>query len=1060
MAKHIQWICVFAVVLLCFGTAAFAQISGDVLVQTADQSGGVVPNATVTLKSIQTGASRTATTDANGAARFAQLGVGDYEVKVDAAGFASFTTRATVTSGNVATVPVTLNIKAAEQQVLVTDAAAPVNTVNAQLQQTTETAGLESLPIAGQGPLALAGISPGVIPVTPRNPFLGLGSFNDNGGRGRGNNITLDSANATDVSTTGAAGLNTVPLDAVQEFNIITNNFQAQYGRNADAQVQILTKGGTNEFHGDLFEFFRNDKLNARDYFDRTGHPSIERNNDWGAVGGFPVIKNKLFGFATYEQQKIRGAGGTRIATVLTSAQAASVTDPTAKALLQQLQIPNSPTGTVSEAAPNSSNFYAYSARGDWNITDRDVFYARYGRSHAITSSPGLTFIDSSLPGNGASSANIPYNATVSETHTFGPTLVNQLLFAFGRSAPVFTPLSSAGGPEIQFNDGTSFFGTSNILPQGRVQNTYFVDESATWNKGRHQFKFGAQFDRVQANSFFDANTHGTFVFQTLNDFLTGNPFTYTQRFGNSVRGNRVLNQYYYAQDDFKVMRNLTINVGLRLEIGGPVSEINNIISNLNLHGTAPLGAAGTGPLGSFDVGQNANYFHRNYNWGPVAGFAWNPRGGKTVIRGGYRIAYDFIFLNPITNGRFLPPFMYNLSLPNGSFTGANSFANVVAGSSAFQQQGHALVGTFGTNILNFGGISPIDQNLRNPQVQQYSLTVEREVWGGILLRGSYVGTKGNYLPRGRPINTIAPGQFVIPQTLAQQQAEQAAGTFAAVNAALNAGPSQRSNRIDPRFDGITLVESSANSNYNAFQFYLAKRFSGSYSFTAAYTWSKSIDDNSDVLGVLENDTPNQQNPFDNRNNRAVSEFDSPHRVVITHLFTPQRFKTSPNRLERWFLGGWEFSGIFQAQSGFPINFFSGAAAGLTDPSLIGGGNAIRPDLVGPLVLHLSPNPGGKTIQNKVTGSGLAQPLVGHFGTIGRNVFRENPLIQSDMTFGKRFKINERMATQFQAQIFNIFNNTTFSRPGVTLSAPSTFGYYQDTDTNSRNITLTARFIC
>jgi hypothetical protein len=263
---------------------AFAQISGDLLIQVTDPSGATVPNATVTLTSKEMGSTRTITTASDGTARFAQLGVGSYSVKVETAGFAAFETTAAVSSGAVTTVPIALEIKKAQQEVVVTEAATTLNTVNAQLQNTTESHQMVELPIAAGGVLALAATAPGVAPVTPNNPFLGLGSFNSNGGRGRGNNITLDNATATDVSTTGGAGLGTVPLEGIKEFNLITNNFNAECGRNSSAQVQILTKGGTNEFHATLFEYFRNDKLNARSYFDRTGSPSIERNNDFGVA--------------------------------------------------------------------------------------------------------------------------------------------------------------------------------------------------------------------------------------------------------------------------------------------------------------------------------------------------------------------------------------------------------------------------------------------------------------------------------------------------------------------------------------------------------------------------------------------------------------------------------------------------------------------------------------------------------------------------------------------------------------------------------------------------------
>lgn len=386
--------------------------------------------------------------------------------------------------------------------------------------------------------------------------------------------------------------MGTLPIDAVKEVTLITNNFNAEYGRNSSSQFQILSKSGTNEWHGRLFEFFRNNQLNTRDYFDRTGNASILRNNDWGAVAGGPIKKDRVFWFGTYEQQKIRGAGGTRTATVPTPDQVAAATNPTAVSLLKQLQIPTSPSGTVTNAAPLGTDFWAFSGRMDANLTSNDFFYARFGIDNSVAHSPGNTFISSNLPTNGAYSTNRPINATVSETHTFGPRTVNEFLASFGRSAPNFPPLSTAGGPEIDFTDGTSGFGTWAGLPQGRIQNTFQYQDTLSHNIGPHQLKFGADVDRIRANSFFDANVHGVFTFLTLSDFLNGKPFQYLQRFGNSVRGNRVWNESFFAQDDYRLSRHLTLNFGVRLEIAGGVTEVNNILSNMNLNKQQALGGA------------------------------------------------------------------------------------------------------------------------------------------------------------------------------------------------------------------------------------------------------------------------------------------------------------------------------------------------------------------------------------------------------------------------------------------------------------------------------------
>jgi hypothetical protein len=310
--------------VLFTGVLAFGQITGDLQINVSDQSNAAIPNASVTVRNVDTGATRNTVTDTSGQIRVSQLEPGTYEVKVTSPGFTTVTQIVQIASGGSSTLPFGLAVSATSEQIVVESVATPINTVNPQLQGTVENQAIKDLPLVSTGVLGLAPTMPGIIPVTPNNPFLGLGSYNSNGGRGRGNNITLDGATSTDVSTTGAAGLGTVPMDAVREFNLITNQFNAEYGRNADSQLQLLTAQGTNVFHGEMFEFMRNSFVNARDFFDRTGKATPNINNDWGAMAGGAIIKNKLFYFGTYEENTIRGLGGTRTAFVPTPAQAAS----------------------------------------------------------------------------------------------------------------------------------------------------------------------------------------------------------------------------------------------------------------------------------------------------------------------------------------------------------------------------------------------------------------------------------------------------------------------------------------------------------------------------------------------------------------------------------------------------------------------------------------------------------------------------------------------------------------------------------------------------------------
>jgi Carboxypeptidase regulatory-like domain/TonB-dependent Receptor Plug Domain len=1043
-------------------TGLYAQISGDIEIKTVDPSGAAIGAAKVTVRNLETGTMRTATTASDGSVRVTLLNVGKYEVKVEAAGFATLTLPVDVNSGRVSDFRAALELQTTRQEVVVSEQAELLNTSNAQLQQVVTTRDITELPVNTNtaGILTFAATAPGVVPQTPNNNngFLGFGNFSSNGGRTRGANITIDNATATDVSTTGAAGLTTFPIDAVQEVSFITNNFNAEYGRNSSAQFQIVTKSGGNDFHGRLFEFFRNDKLNARSFFDQTGHPDITRNNDWGAVVGGRIIKDRLFWLGTYEEVKVRGAGAAVIATVPTPGDVAGITNATSRALFASLGGVTSPSGTISNSAANTTDSRALSGRLDFNLTQKDNMFVRGGVADT-TSTSGLAFISSNLVGNGAVDVNREANITLSETHSFSPRLINNFLASYGRSSPNFTPTSKNVGPFVGFNDGTDGLGPWSGIPQGRTQNTFQYLDTVTYNIGAHTLKAGYELNRIQSNGAFDSNVRGTYIFNSFQDFQTGNPFSYQQRFGNSVRGYRVWNNFGFIQDDWRATRNLTLNLGMRLEVSNGATEVNGLLSNLNLRSTATMGGAGSGPLGAIEAVPVSNA--QQHNWGPRFGFAYNPHGGKTVVRGGYGIAYDFSFLNPVTNLRFAPPFMYQFATTD--FSGANSFANMVAGTSPFIQSGFATVGNFGTTIRSFGSLGPVDQGLRNPQVQQWNLTVERTVWNGVLIRAGYVGTKGNYLQRSEPINTLRPGAFTPPNTLAEEAALAANGTIKAVNAALSAPPTGTTNRIDPRFQAVTLLDSGANSNYHSFQFQAVRRFSKGLSFSAAYTWSKSIDNSSDALNVLLNEPAVAQNPFNNRDNRGVSAFDVPHRFVLSHVYEIPGFKNS-NAFLKQTLSGWEFSGIYVAQSGTPVNLSAGAKRGVTDALLLGtAAGSQRPDLIGPLNVSFTPNPSGDGAPaNKVTNSGLAQPLVGHFGTLGRNVLRINGLNNFDWTLGKKFPIRERVNIELQAQAFNVFNHTSFallSPNARNIATPQVFGYYDGTQSESRNIQINLRLI-
>lgn len=1055
----------------------FAALTGDIQGTVFDPKGLVISGAKVTIRNLGTGATREVNTDALGQFTAQQLDLGTYEVRVETQGFRTYSGKAEVRSGEVIRLTITLELGPAAQVLTVEASAGPVlDVADAQLSISIDAKTVKELPNLNRDPVVYATLSPGVVPVTKDNPFLGSGSFNSNGQRGRANNITVDNITATDIATTGSSGVGTFSLDAVQEFKLITNSFAAEFGRNAGAQVQIITKGGTNEYHGTAYWFHQNAALNARDFFDTTGRATPFIQNQWGFVAGGPIIKEHLFAFGHYEGIKTRGAGSTATANVLTPTQAAGITDPTAAALFQAVGAPTSATGRLSSSASNAGDQYSWSLRIDetWRA-GKDSISARYGANPVTLASPSLTFIQTNLPNFGATVIDTDRAFYISETHVFGPAVVNQFRFAFGRGTPIFPPNTTLQPPFAPFFviSGFDALGVSRLLPQGRVQNISQASDAVSWAVGRHALKVGADVFRYQANDFFDADFRGRINFSDVPSFQGGTPSRWRQRFGTSVRGNRATDVFFYGQDDIRVTPTFTANLGLRVESSGGVSEVNGRLSNLNRNGFGPLGGGGVGALGTVDLGRSA--FKRNTNWGPRVGLAWNPKrfGNRLVVRSGYAWTYDYIFLNPITNLRFSAPFIPSIDFL-GPFTGANSFANFVAGTAQAQQSARAAVGVFLATQQNFGTLSPVQQDLKNPKVTHWNFGVEYEFLRDFVLKATYVGTKGEFLQVSLPINLVNPSAIPAPATSEADELNRAAQFQAAFNAESGSAPvgSPLNNRIDPRFNAVTQVRSQGGSLYHAFELQVLKRLRQGYSFQASYTYGHNLDDVSDVLGVLVNDSAAIQDPRNLSLNRANSQFDIRQRFVLNHLWElpfAKNFTGIPGKV----LDGWAFSGIFQIQSGFPASILAVRRRTVTDILLVGDSNVrangslvgFQPVPDGSPAAALIPGPCSRGVNTSLnstctntSGFPITQPLLGNAGSLARNSLRLAKLVNFDWAILKNTRIREGHTLQFRWEAFNVFNHTNFSGFVNDLTSGS-FGTYQSTATDSRRMQGALKYI-
>ncbi|MBL8226911.1 MAG: TonB-dependent receptor [Bryobacterales bacterium] len=1060
---------IFASILLFTGSL-HAQITGEIRGTVTDPSGAAVAGAKATLTSVETGATRTAMSDADGRFAFSLLSIGDYQAAIEATGFRKAVVPANVRSAEITALSLKLEIGQVSEQVTVTDAVAALDTQSAQVQESFSTKSVQEIPVA-RNPNALAATLPGIVPAPGG---FNSGSFITNGNRTRANNITIDNITATDISVGGTGSTNNGPLNfsSIKEVKIITNSFSAEFGRNAGAQVQYITKSGTNEFHGELYEFFRNNKLNARDWFDRSGSATVTRYNQFGGVFGGPVLRNKTHFFLSSEVVPIRGLGGARIAQVPTAAMLGRVTDPTSRRLLEQYKLPaatteGADTGTVQQFGANFNDFHQYSVRLDHQLSSRDTIWGRYGFARNAGTSPGNTFRNTNLANFGFVSTNDVYSINLNETHVFSGTVINEFRSGFGRTSPIFDLLTDVPlGPRIRFaNAQVAEFGQTEAGPQGRVQNTYQAGDTLTWTRGPHNFKFGGDFFRYQGNSFLDSQTRGLYTFLNWDDFAQGRPNAYTQLFGSTARGHRTWLQSAFAQDDYRITPALTLNLGFRMEVFGAVNEVNRLTSNLDFNCRDSLGAAGSGPLGCFTIGQDA--VGTTYNYQPRVGFAWNPRGGKTVIRGGYGIVADFNFLNPISNQRALPPYVVTQQITGvANFAGGNTWSNLVGGTAPIQQEGLARVGRLPNDVLNYGNVSPvIDPKLRNPQVHNWHFGIQRELPQGIVLKAAYVGNKGNFLQRTRPVNlngnAPAPAADLVDELA---RAQSFVNSFAAMTGSARAF----AGRTDRRFNTVNYYDNSANSNFHAFEFSGTKRFKDGYSITTAYTWGKSIDDTSDSLTAIPNDDVTSQNPNNLRENRGLSAFDVPHRFVMTHVWELPWGRKVRNAALRRVLDGWGTSGISSWRAGFPVGFEAGPRLGVQNLSAVHTAGIIRVNAAGPFAFNPVPagsagapqglttdSVAGRRISAYAASLGLSQPLLGNFGTLGRATHRLNGSTNFDWNVYKSTKITERVELKLRCEMYNIFNHHSFRDVNRNI-ANTAFGQYTTPEQSQRLIQLGA----
>jgi carboxypeptidase family protein len=998
---------------------ASAQSTATLQGSVTDPQGAVLSGAKVTVRSRETGAERTAQTDEAGGYQFASLQPGIYTVEVQAQGFQTHVVNSvSVEVARTVVQNFQLTVGNVSQTVTVVSDAPVIETATTSVGTVINQRTVQEIPLNGRHFVDLGLLIPGSV-APPQNGFLtaplrGQGSFafNTAGNREDTVNFQINGINLNDMvqnQITFQPSINTVA-----EFKADNSTFSAEYGRNSGAVVNILTRSGKNEWHGELFEYLRNDALDARNLFSSTlPHPPPFKRNQFGGNLGGPIKKDKAFFFFSYEGLRQR-QGLTFNTVVLDAAQRAGVTDAISRRLLDFIPLPNSGTNRFIGSGTAPVNIDQWTGDINYNLSKNDIVHGYYAFQRDLRGEPNLQL--NSVPGFGDTRQSRRQIFTLNETHTFGPTLVNEARFGLNRINITFTPNSllnptefgiavghsqDIGLPQITVGGtGINIGGPSNF-PQGRSDTTFVTSDTLSYLRGNHSFKFGGEFRRFYNNNF--TLDTGTFGFGSVAAFQTGlgNAFNITLGDRGSSIGTGALG--LFVQDNYKARPGLTLELGLRYDWNmTPTERFDRFV--VFDPATASLVRVGSGI--------DEIYRQNNQNFQPRVGLAWDPFGdGKTSLRAAYAIMVDQPVTNTVTGPTANPPlatpltFAGNIRLSNAAATAASA------------------------------GLAPntIDHDFHNAYVQSWNLNVQRAVTPTLGVMLGYFGSKGTNLRISRNINQPVNG--VRP--------------FIRLSASSPILPGALLNNI-------TQIESTANSSYNALWATADKRLARHFQFNASYTWSKSIDYNSlNSQGVVVQDSYNL------RGDRGLSDYDARHRFVISGLYElPWR----GNQL----VEGWQLGTIFQVQSGNPVNILAGNPLAIPNTAIGAGAGiatftglaTVRPDLVGPVQVNGTIN---QWFTNTVcdprggacaSGAGFALPVtlgsggqnVYHFGSLGRNVIIGPGFNNMDFSVIKNTGLTEDIRVQFRAEFFDLFNHANLGQPGRTAQVGSaTFGLITNT---------------